>query len=84
VLPSGSMDEPIRNFENDIEVRVYSRSSKNSDLDGNMFEHKILSKTKKQTDLHEHVMSKVKDELIDLYLSVKIRKNEEIDDYNSH
>jgi len=35
-------------------------------------------------DLHgDDPVKRVKDELIDLYLSVKIRKNDEIDDYNS-
>tara|TARA_B110000285_G_C14770671_1_gene443853 strand:+ start:524 stop:676 length:153 start_codon:yes stop_codon:yes gene_type:complete len=50
-----------------------------------MFQDKKLLKTKKFNDLHiDAKMSKVKDELIDLYLSVKIRKNEEIDEYNSN
>jgi hypothetical protein len=85
VVPTATLVDSIPNFGNELAAAICSKSSRLSDLDGNMFVKKKLVKNNKLQDLHEtKKMCKIKDELIDLYLSVKIRKNEEIDEYNSN
>jgi len=53
VVPTATLVDSIPNFGNELAAAICSKSSRLSDLDGNMFVGKKLIKTKKFPDLHE-------------------------------